>query len=113
MPTEYKIHLDERFGPLELVDLKQVIDACDDPWFNQTLCKVNDSVVRLGILQGEFHWHKHDNEDESLNFTVVPTLTEYPTTQWPTRPFHWRPVVSAKRCGRTPGGFSPLRPSQS
>ena len=33
-------------------------------WFNQTLTKVNDSVVRLGILEGEYHWHKHDNADE-------------------------------------------------
>jgi mannose-6-phosphate isomerase-like protein (cupin superfamily) len=21
-------------------------------------------VVRLGIVEGEFHWHKHDEEDE-------------------------------------------------
>ena len=31
---------------------------------NQTLCKVNDSVVRLGVVQGEYHWHKHDADDE-------------------------------------------------
>ena len=41
-----------------------LVAACTDPWYNQTLCKVNDSVVRLGVLQGEYHWHKHDNEDE-------------------------------------------------
>jgi mannose-6-phosphate isomerase-like protein (cupin superfamily) len=33
-------------------------------WFNQTLTKVNESVVRLGIVEGEYHWHKHDKEDE-------------------------------------------------
>jgi mannose-6-phosphate isomerase-like protein (cupin superfamily) len=33
-------------------------------WFNQTLCKVNDSVVRVGIIEGEYHWHKHDEDDE-------------------------------------------------
>ena len=38
--------------------------ACADRWYNQTLCRVNDSVVRLGVVQGEYHWHKHDNEDE-------------------------------------------------
>ena len=60
----YKIHLDVKFSPLELIDIQQLVDQCTDPWYNQTLCKVNDSVVRLGVLQGEFHWHKHDDEDE-------------------------------------------------
>jgi len=61
---QYAINLDTRFDPLELVDLQPLVDACEDPWFNQTLCKVNDSVVRLGVMQGEFHWHQHDDEDE-------------------------------------------------
>ncbi len=60
----YKIHLDVKFSPLELIDIQQLVDRCTDPWYNQTLCQVNDSVVRLGVLQGEFHWHKHDDEDE-------------------------------------------------
>jgi len=62
--TEYKIHLDTKFQPLELIDVQKMVDSCTDPWYNQTLTKVNDSVVRLGVLQGEFHWHKHDEEDE-------------------------------------------------
>ena len=62
--TPYAIHLDARYGPLELVDIQGLVDACQDPWYNQTLCRVNDCVVRLGVLQGEFHWHKHDKEDE-------------------------------------------------
>lgn len=60
----YSINLDAKFGPLELIDIQPLADACTHPWFNQTLCRVNDSVVRLGVLQGEFHWHKHDREDE-------------------------------------------------
>jgi mannose-6-phosphate isomerase-like protein (cupin superfamily) len=60
----YSINLNTKFGPLELVDLEPLVKACQDKWYNQTLCKVNDCVVRLGIMQGEFHWHKHDNEDE-------------------------------------------------
>jgi mannose-6-phosphate isomerase-like protein (cupin superfamily) len=60
----YETHLDIRFGPLEVVDVQTIVDACRHPWFNQTLCKVNDSVVRLGVVQGEYHWHKHDDEDE-------------------------------------------------
>ena len=62
--TPYSINLDARYGPLETVDVQALVDACRDPWYNQTLCRVNDSVVRLGVLQGEFHWHKHDSEDE-------------------------------------------------
>jgi mannose-6-phosphate isomerase-like protein (cupin superfamily) len=60
----YVTHLDVRYGPLEVVDLQALIDACTDQWYNQTLCRVNDSVVRLGVLQGEYHWHKHDDLDE-------------------------------------------------
>lgn len=60
----YSINLDTKFGPLELVDLETLVKACQDKWYNQTLCRVNDCVVRLGIMQGEFHGHKHDNEDE-------------------------------------------------
>jgi mannose-6-phosphate isomerase-like protein (cupin superfamily) len=60
----YSINLDVRYEPLELVDVQTLIDACTEPWYNRTLCRVNDSVVRLGILRGEFHWHKHDDEDE-------------------------------------------------
>jgi hypothetical protein len=60
----YATHLDVRFGPLELVDVPALIAACTDRWYNQTLCRVNDSVVRLGIIEGEYHWHKHDADDE-------------------------------------------------
>jgi mannose-6-phosphate isomerase-like protein (cupin superfamily) len=60
----YSINLDAKFGPLELIDVQALADSCTHPWFNQTLCRVNDSVVRLGVLQGEFHWHKHEHEDE-------------------------------------------------
>src|SRR5512146_2648748 len=62
--TKYVIHLDTRYAPLEKVDVPALVEACTDPWYNQTLCRVNDCVVRLGIFQGEFHWHKHDREDE-------------------------------------------------
>lgn len=64
MSTEYSFQMDARFPPLTLVDVPQVIADCAESWFNQTLCQVNDSVVRLGIVCGEFHWHKHDETDE-------------------------------------------------
>jgi mannose-6-phosphate isomerase-like protein (cupin superfamily) len=62
--TPYSINTDVRFNPLELIDVKRLQQETKEQWVNQTLCRVNDCVVRLGVLQGEFHWHKHDNEDE-------------------------------------------------
>jgi mannose-6-phosphate isomerase-like protein (cupin superfamily) len=49
---------------LEIIDEKMLSDANQHLWYNQSLCKVNASVVRLGVVQGEYHWHKHDDEDE-------------------------------------------------
>jgi mannose-6-phosphate isomerase-like protein (cupin superfamily) len=60
----YETHLDIRYGPLQTVDVQALVDATTHPWYNQTLCRVNDSVVRLGVVRGEYHWHKHDAEDE-------------------------------------------------
>jgi mannose-6-phosphate isomerase-like protein (cupin superfamily) len=60
----YNIDLDIKYGSLELIDVPNLVAAAKEEWSNQTLCKVNDSVVRLGVLHGEFHWHKHDREDE-------------------------------------------------
>lgn len=60
----YSIHTDIKYGPLEPFDLQKLISECREQWFNQTLCRVNDCLLRLGILTGEFHWHKHDREDE-------------------------------------------------
>ncbi len=51
-------------GPLDVVDVQALADACTHPWYNQTLCRVNDSVVRLGVVRGEYHWHHHRDEDE-------------------------------------------------
>ena len=60
----YVNHMNILHNPLELIDIPSLAGACKDRWYNQTLCQVNDSVVRLGIVQGEYHWHKHDKEDE-------------------------------------------------
>ena len=60
----YATFMDIKFPALAVVDAPALIKACTDQWYNQTLCKVNDSVVRLGVMQGEYHWHKHDNDDE-------------------------------------------------
>jgi mannose-6-phosphate isomerase-like protein (cupin superfamily) len=60
----YETRLDILHAPLEVIDVQKMAAECQFQWFNQTLCKVNDSVVRVGIVQGEYHWHKHDQDDE-------------------------------------------------
>jgi mannose-6-phosphate isomerase-like protein (cupin superfamily) len=60
----YATHLNIKFPALRLVDVPSLVKACTDTWYNQTLCRVNDSVVRLGVVRGDYHWHKHDNDDE-------------------------------------------------
>jgi mannose-6-phosphate isomerase-like protein (cupin superfamily) len=60
----YATHLDVKHGPLEIVDVAALAATVRDSWFNQTLCRVNGSVVRVGVIQGEYHWHAHAADDE-------------------------------------------------
>jgi mannose-6-phosphate isomerase-like protein (cupin superfamily) len=60
----YVTKLDIKFDHLQKLDIPEMVKACKDKWFNQTLTRVNDSVIRVGIVEGEYHWHKHDNDDE-------------------------------------------------
>ena len=66
MSTEfpYLTILETRYKPLEVIEEKLTADAAPHPWYNETLCNVNDSVVRLGVVQGNYHWHNHQREDE-------------------------------------------------
>ena len=60
----YETHLDTRYPQGEVVDVPALVAAVTPPWYNQTLCQVNDSVVRRGVVQGEYLWHQHEDEDE-------------------------------------------------
>lgn len=60
----YETRLNVLHKPLEIIDEKALAEACEFKWYNQTLCHVNDAAVRLGVVEGEYHWHKHDNDDE-------------------------------------------------
>lgn len=62
--AKYSIHTDVKFPPLQRIDIRQLAGAVREKWFNQTLCQVNESVIRLGVIEGDFHWHKHDKEAE-------------------------------------------------
>ena len=61
---KYVTNLDIQFSHLDIVDIAEIVKLNKDKWFNQSLTIVNDSVVRLGIVEGEYHWHTHNNDDE-------------------------------------------------
>jgi mannose-6-phosphate isomerase-like protein (cupin superfamily) len=69
----YETRLNILHGPLQVIDVKAMADACEFKWFNQTLCQVNGAVVRMGVFEGEYHWHKHDEDDEFF-YTLEGTL---------------------------------------
>lgn len=60
----YNTHLNILHGPLEVIDVAGLAARCEDQWYNQTLCQVDESVVRMGVVEGEYHWHHHEREDE-------------------------------------------------
>jgi mannose-6-phosphate isomerase-like protein (cupin superfamily) len=60
----YAIHYAPLFDVLQSIDVQALIDRVEDAWYNQTLIQVGDVLVRLGVMQGEYHWHKHDEQDE-------------------------------------------------
>lgn len=65
--------MDEKFGQSKMIDVQEIVDDCQEKWINYDLTKVNDCIVRLGIVEGEFHWHKHNEEDEFF-FVVIGKL---------------------------------------
>jgi len=73
MNFNYVTKLDILHKHMEVIDIPVMVKACKDKWFNQTLTQVNDSVVRVGIVEGEYHWHKHENDDEFF-FVLEGTL---------------------------------------
>ena len=60
----YETRLNILHKPLEVIDEKAIADGCGYKWFNQTLCQVNGSVVRMAVIEGEYHWHQHTDDDE-------------------------------------------------
>jgi mannose-6-phosphate isomerase-like protein (cupin superfamily) len=80
----YINHMNILHKPLEQIDVPSLVRACTDKWYNQTLCQVNDAVVRLGIIQGEYHWHKHDTQDEfffTLEGELIVDIEDRPSVE--------------------------------
>ena len=63
-PYDYNQQMNIRYQHQELIDIAEIVDECNDKWFNQTLTKINDSVARIGIVEGDYHWHSHEDDDE-------------------------------------------------
>lgn len=49
---------------IRTISLEEKIKEIDKPWTPIEVARVNDQVVRMALLEGEFHWHKHTGEDE-------------------------------------------------
>jgi len=54
----------EGMGHSAIIDVNDILAEQVEKWTNVDLTRVNDAIVRLGLFEGEFHWHKHDVEDE-------------------------------------------------
>jgi hypothetical protein len=81
-PFPYETRLNILKQPLELIDVREIADACEFKWYNQTLCKVNESVVRMAVIEGEYHWHKHDNDDEFFYVVEGELLIDLEDRTW-------------------------------
>jgi len=60
----YNQHMNIKYKHLEVIDVPEIVKENREIWFNQTLTQINDSVARIGIVEGEYHWHKHEDDDE-------------------------------------------------
>ncbi|WP_452600566.1 cupin domain-containing protein [Pontimicrobium sp. MEBiC06410] len=69
----YQNNMNIAFEHSEVININKLVAENTQPWLNQTLTQVNESVVRLGIIEGEYHWHKHEFEDEFF-FVIEGTL---------------------------------------
>jgi mannose-6-phosphate isomerase-like protein (cupin superfamily) len=47
-----------------IVNLRQSMDAIAEPWSPVDIALVNDQVVRMALIEGQYHWHKHTHQDE-------------------------------------------------
>jgi hypothetical protein len=95
--SSYDIHLDVKYPHGTLIDVGAEA-AAHEPWFNQTLTQVDEAVVRLGVLEGDFHWHKHDDQDPLQGYTVGKGVVH--RTRAPVR----TALIMVERAGVVPTG---------
>jgi mannose-6-phosphate isomerase-like protein (cupin superfamily) len=49
---------------IPVINLEEKAREIRKPWSPVEVARVNDQVVRMALIEGEYHWHKHTNEDE-------------------------------------------------
>ena len=49
---------------MEKISLQEKFSKFSELWSPKIIGEINDSVVKIGKLKGEFLWHAHENEDE-------------------------------------------------
>jgi mannose-6-phosphate isomerase-like protein (cupin superfamily) len=62
LPLDTKSAQDPRVIPVIDVESKRM--EIDELWSPIDVALVNDQVVRMALCLGEYHWHRHENEDE-------------------------------------------------
>lgn len=50
-------------GQLEVINVHKLIEDQTD-YINFIVSEVNDHSLRIAVINGEFHWHKHEDCDE-------------------------------------------------
>lgn len=51
-------------GHLEKLNIDSLTKHIQDDWKNFVVSEINNHVVRLSVIQRDFHWHFHQNSDE-------------------------------------------------
>lgn len=49
---------------IPVIDIYNKCGEIDEPWSPIEVARVNDQVVRMALCHGEYHWHRHAEEDE-------------------------------------------------
>jgi len=46
------------------IDIEARWEEIEEPWSPVDLATVNDQIIRMALFHGEYHWHRHEEEDE-------------------------------------------------
>ncbi|MFQ5758793.1 MAG: cupin domain-containing protein [Candidatus Bathyarchaeia archaeon] len=49
---------------IQKFNLNEISKQFTQPWSPRNIETINETVIRAAKFDGEYHWHKHDDEDE-------------------------------------------------